>query len=53
MAPKLSKSINLHPRKKRTCDIKNGRSHYGTIERDSLNVAAGNTTVMTTCAGML
>jgi len=30
-----------------------GQNHYCTVERDSFNVAAVNTTVMTTCARML
>ena len=34
-------------------DLKMGRNHYCTVERDSFNVAAVNTAAMTTCARML
>jgi len=39
--------------KNRTCDIKKGQNRYRTVERDSFNVAAVNTTAMATCARML
>ena len=39
--------------KNRTCDIKKGRNHYCTVQGDSFNVTAVNTTAMATCARMV